>query len=464
MYRNPSEPVPESAVSPWMASILLRRGGSAWQRFALTYHQLAAMPRRWRRQLRRKMAVGLGSAALVLALAGPIVAAPALQPAAPDATIVVVNGEVANVNNNKCGLIEAIINARTSNANGMRPDCTSGNVNGPDTISLPTNGTFVLTSAHNEQFGPTGLPVINSTVTIDGSGATIRRDAGTYTPDFRHIAVDPDGSLTLTNVTLADGHTLYYDGGAIDNRGRLQVIDCTFSGNSAYDPYWAQGGAISNRGVLTISSSRFQGNHASSGEYAYGGAIASSNTLVISNSLFDGNSVGADAAKGGAISSGQSNSLTLTDSVFTDNDAGEGGAVAVFGEAHISGSTFTGNTGLNYGFNNYYRGGAILNDGTLVVANSTITGNHAGTGGGVVNSGQLTLVNSTVTGNTAERGGGVAGVNWTDPYGYNGYDCSETIVQRSIVSGNTAGEGREVWLNDPGYSCASTMVLSLIHI
>ena len=70
VYRNrtPSEPLPESAVSPWMASILMRRGGSAWQRFALTYHQLLAMPRRWRRQLRRKAAVGLGSAALVLAL------------------------------------------------------------------------------------------------------------------------------------------------------------------------------------------------------------------------------------------------------------------------------------------------------------------------------------------------------------------------------------------------------------
>ena len=80
-----------------MASILMRRGGGAWQRFALTYHQLAAMPRRWRRQLRRKMPVGLGSAALLLALAGPIVAAPALQPAAPDATIVVVNGEVARI-------------------------------------------------------------------------------------------------------------------------------------------------------------------------------------------------------------------------------------------------------------------------------------------------------------------------------------------------------------------------------
>jgi hypothetical protein len=69
---------------------------------------------------------------------------------------------VADINNNKCGLIEAIINARISNAGGMRSDCTAGNVNGPDTISLPTNGTFVLTSAHNEQFGPTGLPVITS--------------------------------------------------------------------------------------------------------------------------------------------------------------------------------------------------------------------------------------------------------------------------------------------------------------
>ena len=173
MYRNrtPSEPWPESAVSPWMASILMRRGGSALQRFALTYHQLAAMPRRWRRQLRRKAAVSLGSAALVLALAGPIVAAPALQPTAPDATITVVNGEVANVNNNKCGLIEAIINARTSNAGAMRPDCTPGNLNGPDTVSLPANGTFVLTEAHNEQFGPTGLPVITSAVTISASSA-----------------------------------------------------------------------------------------------------------------------------------------------------------------------------------------------------------------------------------------------------------------------------------------------------
>ena len=105
MYRNrtPSEPWPESAVSPWMASILMRRGGSALQRFALTYHQLAAMPRRWRRQLRRKAAVSLGSAALVLALAGPIVAAPAPQPAAPDATITVMNGDDAAAANTQSG-------------------------------------------------------------------------------------------------------------------------------------------------------------------------------------------------------------------------------------------------------------------------------------------------------------------------------------------------------------------------
>jgi hypothetical protein len=58
-------------------------------------------------------------------------------------------------------------------------------------------------------------------------------------------------------------------------------------------------------------------------------------------------------------------------------------------------------------------GGGILNDGTLSVVNSTLTGNHADTDGGAISSSaaavSLTLINTTISGNNANsNGGGVA--------------------------------------------------------
>jgi hypothetical protein len=59
-------------------------------------------------------------------------------------------------------------------------------------------------------------------------------------------------------------------------------------------------------------------------------------------------------------------------------------------------------------------GGGIINDyGTLVLTNSTISGNEAYDvptlatwGGGIANWGELVLINSTITQNTAEEGRG----------------------------------------------------------
>ena len=489
MYRNPAEPQSESAVSPWMASILLRRGGSAWQRFALTYHQLLAMPRHWRRQLRRKMAVGLGSAALVLALAGPIVAAPAFQPAAPEATIVVVNGEVANVNNNKCGLIEAIINARATNAGAMRPDCASGNVNGPDTISLPTNGAFVLTQVHNTQFGPTGLPVITSAVTIEGHGATIRRSSVSGTPDFRILAVDDGGNLTLRNVIIRNGR-LGFVGGAILNKNALTLVDSEISdsivwssdssahggaiyaetdsvttingslisNNASWDDYGA-GGGVAVAGLATISGTTITNNRAGAGG---GLAVRDGGEATITNSLISLNlATGEYGGVGGGLDIG--GTATMIGSTVQDNRAsggadygGYGGGLSITGVATISGSTIAGNSatsGGQYGccsapFDGPGKGGGIhVAGGTATIANSTISDNDANRGGGVFNGGELTLVSSTVTGNLGRRD--------TDEYDgyvdtqegrggglYSGLDvCSVTTLKGTILSGNTALDG-----------------------
>ena len=512
MYRNhaPSKSVSESAVSPWMASILMRRGGSAWQRFALTYHHLAAMPRRWRRQLRRKAAVGLGSAALVLALAGPIVAAPVFQPAAPDATIVVVNGEVANVNNNKCGLIEAIINARTNNAGAMRPDCTAGNLNGPDTISLPANGDFVLTEAHNAQFGATGLPVITSAVTIEGHGATIRRSNASGTPDFRILAVDDGGNLTLRNVIIRNGRLGYSVGGAILSKNALTLVDSEISDSIVWsDGYSAHGGAIyaETDSVTTISGSLIT-NNASWDDYGEGGGLALAGVASISHTTITQNRAGAGGgiaimrggeatitdsmvslnrasaeyggAGGGILSSG---TVTITDSTIRDNLAaggmdygGYGGGIGISGVATISGSTIVGNSatsGGEYGccsapFDGPGLGGGVLVwGGTALITNSTISGNDANRGGGAFNEGELTLVNSTVTDNVGRRD--------TDEYGgwvhtqpgrggglYSGYfTCGITTLKGTIIAGNTAQDGGPeamiVTPNDEYDPCSQTV-------
>jgi predicted outer membrane repeat protein len=55
-------------------------------------------------------------------------------------------------------------------------------------------------------------------------------------------------------------------------------------------------------------------------------------------------------------------------------------------------------------------GGAILNNGTLTVTNSTFTGNQVvggNTGGAIYNGGMLTVINSSFHSNSADQGGGI---------------------------------------------------------
>jgi hypothetical protein len=86
-------------------------------------------------------------------------------------------------------------------------------------------------------------------------------------------------------------------------------------------------------------------------------------------------------------------------------------------------------------------GGGILNQGTLVLTNSVVTGNTSfsdtspgGRGGGIQNSGRMTIRDSRVTGNTARFPGG--GIQNGTP------DAAGTlIVEDSEITGNTASAG-----------------------
>jgi CSLREA domain-containing protein len=123
---------------------------------------------------------------------------------------------------------------------------------------------------------------------------------------------------------------------------------------------------------------------------------------------------------GGVLNEG---TLTMTDSVVSGNFvSGNGGGI--FNQAAL---TMT-NTIVNGNFATVGFGAGIFNSGTLTVTNSTISDNTAGNGGGgIYNAGTLTLINSTLSGNTATSGGGGGILNF-----------NTLFVINSTLSGNTA--------------------------
>ena len=108
----------------------------------------------------------------------------------------------------------------------------------------------MLTEAHNAQFGATGLPVITSAVTIEGHGATIRRSNASGTPDFRILAVDDGGNLTLRNVIIRNGRLGYSVGGAILSKNALTLVDSEISDSIV----WSDGYSAHGLSLIHISS------------------------------------------------------------------------------------------------------------------------------------------------------------------------------------------------------------------
>lgn len=74
---------------------------------------------------------------------------------------------------NTCTLVDAITSANGNTAAG---GCIAGDdlYSGGDILTLPTGSTQTLTAADNSTYGPTGLPVIASEITIQGNGSTAR--------------------------------------------------------------------------------------------------------------------------------------------------------------------------------------------------------------------------------------------------------------------------------------------------
>jgi hypothetical protein len=155
--------------------------------------------------------------------------------------------------------------------------------------------------------------------------------------------------------------------------------------------------------------------------------ITVANSLSIpSNTSITGPSAGVTVAGGGssgdlfsviALSSGVINAA-ISNLTVTDGVAVAGGGILNAGTLTLSNSTISGNIVPALGL-----GGGIFNTptGVLTLINTTVSGNTADSGGGILNQGSLTLRHSTISGNS---GGGL-------------FSGATLVSQSSIIAGNT---------------------------
>ena len=462
-------PAEQERQRRWLAGLLMRRDSPVLPRFTSLMEQLAARPRAWRRQVRRRLAVTATGAALLLALAG------FGARAAPTHEITVVDGEIAVSKNGICSLIEAINNANDTEDGQRHPDCAAGNPEGADTIVLPTGGTFNVSKSVNDYYGYSALPLITSAITVEGNGSTITR---TGRKDMRFFTIAPyyadySADLTLNDLTLTNGKNEYYNGGAIyAYMSALTLNNCTITGNAAGDGGGAlfayvsdviingttlsdntaySGGAIGAvYGTLTITDSLISGNNVPNGlggglyltgtedivltnvtvqgnKAAYGAGIAILyGTATLTGSVITGNESGPYKGGGGLYLAGST--TTLTNVQISNNVAYQGGGLFVYsGETTVSGSTLANNEAKMGG------GFYAWQDSVIEVTNTTLSGNQAGTaGGGAAGVGAMVFTNVTLSGNSAGATGG--GLHLTE---------GAMTLRQTLLAGNTAPTGPE---------------------
>lgn len=158
-------------------------------------------------------------------------------------------------------------------------------------------------------------------------------------------------------------------------------------------------------------------------------SVTSTGNLTLESLILsEGSGVGeTQNGQGGAILN--DGTLKINRCTLTKNTATSGGAIYNKGNLirtlTISNSTLSGNDATG-GF-----GGAIFNDGTLTVRQSTLAGNAGSEGGGAIyNRKSLTLTQSTVSGNNAPKGGAICL-----------FDGSRTSTVNSIIAGNGKSSG-----------------------
>ena len=216
-----------------------------------------------------------------------------------------------------------------------------------------TTGTFTISLTSTATAGA-GL-VIDRSLTIDGGNQKIvvARNAAANFHIFRITA----GPVTLSHLTIANGKeepaagSGSAGGGIANISGDLTLNNCTLTNNAAV----LGAGAVHNAaGIFVANTCSFTGNSASTGGAQGVGALYLAGEAHISNSTFSGNSA----------------------------QQASGAIYHATGPFTVDQCTFAQNSGPN--------AGAIENaGGGLTISNSTLSANTAGMAGGIINSSSI---------------------------------------------------------------------------
>jgi fibronectin-binding autotransporter adhesin len=139
---------------------------------------------------------------------------------------------------------------------------------------------------------------------------------------------------------------------------------------------------------------------------------------------------------GGAINN--EGTLIVTACMLASNLANNGGAINNEGTLTVTACTFANNQALSVG-------SAIDNEGTLTMIDCTLASNSPGNGGSIFNDGTLTVTASTIASNSDGVGVGIVNANPAQ--------AAATLVN-TLVAGNTGGDlsgiftGSNDWIAD----------------
>ncbi len=313
----------------------------------------------------------------------------------------------------------------------------------------------VNTSPANSGLGG-GLFIGGATVNVTDStitGNSADTGAGIYN----------GGILTISGGSITD-NTAVTNGGGIFSNGTV-TLSGVMLGTPALPNTAGQGGGAYNNGTMTVNSSSVVDSNVATGVTGGGGGLWNDGTLTVDTSVITGN-VATDA--GGGIHNTSGGTLTVTSSEVTSNDAsaaggilnnglGGTGSTAVITDSLVSLNDAVNASGLGGGgiFNISFAadvvkadltvtdsevsfntsaaegaGGIRNQDSDATIGGSLIDSNDAvASGGGIRTSGTLVVTDSTLSGNSTDSSGGAIALDG---------DSSILQVRGSVIDGNSA--------------------------
>jgi hypothetical protein len=319
---------------------------------------------------------------------------------------------------------------------GTPPDhfVTTGCVigDGNDTIVLPTFGVLSMSAfldgdAYNV-FGPTATPVIFSTITVEGNGATLRWDGppgsrnnvrlfavGTASITTPNGAASGTGSLTLRNVYVAGFHVKGGNGGLGGGGGGLGAGGAIYLGPQT---------------SATIENSTFDGNGAVGGN---GGSADASHAGEGGGGGLSGSGGSGAAGVGGGGGGARGDGGNTGGDLSVGAGGGGGGTVFAGGNGHIDEATYKAVGGPG----GYLCGGNGGDEG-----NQGHDANCDGGGGGAAGfSGHLFGDTIADGGNGKYGGGGGGGSNDGGNGGFGGGGGAGLETKFGFIAGGNGGFG-----------------------